>query len=177
MHVIRVFFCTQIMRRAVAPATIASHLRQEMTNNNVGKNARVVTKMSETCKTALKMYAEMIGMNMGDVLYECTRIHLHTQAGCCNFITNMFKQLGIPLDKRAGKPCFAHTCLVCKHSTACKTGRYDGVVELHDERLHLVTAAGAAALNLIQAEAGQKCQEFPELMKQFSVDKMKAEAA
>ena len=147
-----------------------------LTNNNIGKNARVVTKMSETCKKALKMYAEMVGMNMGDVLYECTRIHLHTQAGCCNFITNMFKQLGIPLDKRAGKPCFAHTCLVCKHATACKTGRYDGVVELHDDRLHLVTASGAAALNLIQAEAGQKCQEFPELLKQFSVDKMKAQA-
>ena len=122
------------------------------------------------------MYAEMAGMNMGDVLYECTRIALHSQAGCCNFVTNMFEQLGIPLDKRVGKPCFSHTCLVCKHRTACRTGRYDGVVEIHGDRLHLVNAPGAVALSLMQKEAGQDCQEFPELLKHFSVDKMNAEA-
>ena len=130
---------------------------------NEGKNQRVVTKMSDTCHQALKMYAEAFHLNVGEVLYSACRMMFHKQAQFCDVVAGIFEECEIPLDKRADRECFGFSCMACKHQTACRTGIYKGVVEIKDEYLPSVNATGAVALSAMQSANGQESQDFPSL--------------
>ncbi len=157
---------------------------------NEGKNQRVVTKMSDTCHQALKMYAEAFHLNVGEVLYSACRVMFHKQAQFCDVVAGIFEECEIPLDKRADRECFGFSCMTCKHQTACRTGIYKGVVEIKDEYLASVNTAGAVALSLMQSHNEQVPQDFPSLnakhvprhcprvkpLKQVSVDASFAQA-
>ena len=130
---------------------------------NEGKNARVVTRMSDTCHQALKMYAKAFHMTCGEVLYAACRAMFHKQALVCDVMSDILDECEIPLDKRADRACYGFSCIACKHQTACKCGVYKGVVEIEDEYLHRVKPSGAAALQAMQISAGQMPQSFPSL--------------
>ena len=130
---------------------------------NEGKNARVVTKMSETCRKALKMYAAAFGRTSDQVLYEFTRCQLHTQAQICDVAKSILDSCEIPPDKRVGRPCWGHSCMACKHEKACRTGFYKGVCEVDDQYMAAVNPVGAATLQALQTAWGQVPQDFPQL--------------
>lgn len=121
---------------------------------------RVVVQMSDTCHKALKQYAAFHDMTMSEVLYNCTKMQFHKQAMCCEFVDDMFDKLDIDLDKRAVKPCFSFMCFGCKYATACKTGLYEGVVEIADQfhNSDLITPWGKIQIARLQIEAGQEPQ-------------------
>ena len=121
---------------------------------------RVVVQMSDECHAALKQYAAFYGMPMSEVLYQCTRMQLHTQRQYCTYTEDLLSKLGITKDKRAGKPCFSFMCFNCKHLTACKAGLYDGVTEFREEILErdLLTEEGKQKLTILQRGWGQKAQ-------------------
>ena len=133
---------------------------------NQGKNARVVTKMSETCRRALKMYAAAKDRTTDHVLYEFTRCQLHTEAQVDDVTKGILDSCKIPPDKRVGRPCWGFSCMSCKHATACRTGFYKGVCEIDDQYIESVNPVGAATLQALQATWGQKPQDFPQLPKQ-----------
>lgn len=118
---------------------------------------RVVVQMSDDCHKALKQYAAFYGMTMSEVLYQCTRMQFHTQREKCKYVGGMLDNLDIAPDKRASKPCFSFLCFSCKHLTACKTGLYKGVCEVHDEIFEkdILTDSGKRALTKLQRSADQ----------------------
>ena len=130
---------------------------------NEGKNARVVTKMSDTCRKALKMYAAAFGRTSSEVLYEATRCMLHTQAQSCDVTQAVLDNCEIPPDKRVGRPCFGFSCMSCKHEKACRTGVYKGVCEIDEEYIAHVNPVGAASLQSMQKAWGQVPQDYPQL--------------
>lgn len=136
---------------------------------NAGKNARVVTKMSETCRKALKMYAAAFHRTSSEVLYEATRCMLHTQAQTCDVTQAILDNCGIPPDKRVGRPCFGYSCMACKHQTACRTGLYKGVCEIDEEYIAHVNPVGAASLQAMQKAWRQAPQNYPQLPQQKNV--------
>ena len=121
---------------------------------------RVVVQMSDEDHAALKQYAAFYGMPMTEVLYQCTRMQLHTHRQFCKYTEDLYGTLDIALDKRAGKPCFSFMCFNCKHLTACKAGLYEGVSEFRDEILQrdLVNEKGRQGLTKMQRGYGQKPQ-------------------
>ena len=121
---------------------------------------RVVVQMSDECHAALKQYAAFYGMPMTEVLYQCTRMQLHTQRQYCEYTEDLLNKLHISKDKRAGKPCFSFMCFNCKHLTACKAGLYEGVTEFREEILErgLLNEQGKQKLTLLQRGWGQKAQ-------------------
>ena len=121
---------------------------------------RVVVQMSDECHAALKQYAAFYGMPMSEVLYQCTRMQLHTQRQYCEYTDNVLRNLGIKSDKRANKPCFDFRCFNCKHVTACKAGLYEGVTVFREEIFErdVLTKKGVKALIDLQRSAGQKPQ-------------------
>ena len=116
-----------------------------------------MVQMSDECHKALKQYAAFYGMTMSEVLYNCTRFQFHKQMQNCEFVKGMLETLNIPMDKRALKPCYSFLCFNCKHSVTCKTGLYDGVVELPESELerNLLTPLGKSNLTELQEAAGQ----------------------
>jgi len=119
---------------------------------------RVVVTMSDECHKALKQYAAFYGNTMGEVLYHNTRAAFHKQALICNVVEDLFRKLGITNDKRQDKPCFGFMCNACVHSTACRTGVYQGVVVVEDHLAELLKDPGKSLVSAMQQAHKQDSQ-------------------
>ena len=91
---------------------------------------RVQVQMSDQCHAVLKDYANAWDMTMSEVLYEAARCLIHKSSEECPFVESMFKFRQIAQDKRLIKRCYGHQCFSSKHSTACRTGLYQGEFDL-----------------------------------------------
>tara|TARA_A100001234_G_scaffold123894_1_gene108612 strand:- start:791 stop:1258 length:468 start_codon:yes stop_codon:yes gene_type:complete len=127
--------------------------------------------MSPECKAVLKSFAETYGMTMGDALYRCTRLLFHRQANFCDFLETQMDFNDIKVEGGSDKPCYGFLCNNCKRETACRTRVYDGVIQFKEELKRFVKPEGVEAIQRIQREAGQTCQDFPQKLKQNSVVK------
>ncbi len=136
-----------------------------------GRTERVQVKMSPECKAVLKSFAETYGMTMGDALYRCTRLLFHRQANFCDFLETQMDFNDIKVEGGSDKPCYGFLCNNCKRETACRTRVYDGVIQFKEELKRFVKPEGVEAIQRIQREAGQTCQDFPQKLKQNSVVK------
>ena len=119
---------------------------------------RVVVTMSDECHKALKQYAAFYGKTMDEVLYHNTRAAFHKQALVCSVVEDIFRRLGITNDKRQEKPCFGFLCNGCVHSTACRTGVYQGVVVIEERLTELLKETGKSAVSAMQIGHKQDSQ-------------------
>ena len=110
----------------------------------------VQVKMSDECHKALKQYAAFIGIPMGELLYRFARFGFHEQAHCCTWMDGTLNHLGIELDKGSDKPCFGFRCNVCAKRTECRTGVYDGLVDIPEHLQQTVTEHGSAVIEEMQ---------------------------
>ena len=91
---------------------------------------KVQVQMSDECHAVLKDFANAWDMTMSEVLYECTRQHIHRSSESCPYISHLFKFKQISQDKRLDKDCYGHKCFACKYLTSCRTGLYKGEFEI-----------------------------------------------
>ena len=110
----------------------------------------VQVKMSDECHKALKQYAAFLGIPMGELLYRCARFNFHEQAHSCKWMKSTLSHLSIELDKGSDKPCFGFRCNVCAKRTECRTGVYDGLVEIPEHLEQTVTEHGKAVIKEMQ---------------------------
>ena len=89
--------------------------------------------MSDQCHSLLKDYANAWDMTMSEVMYECTRHHIHKHSDICEFIDALFHFKAIKKDKRLAKDCYSCACFDCKHITGCRTGVYQGTWEMNPD--------------------------------------------
>ena len=94
---------------------------------------KVQVQMSNTCHAVLKDYANAWGMTMSEVMYEAIRSYIHKNTEHFEHINSLLAFRGIPIDKRISKDCYGHLCFACQHKTACRTGLYEGGLEMNDE--------------------------------------------
>ena len=70
---------------------------------------RVLVTMGDKCAALLKSYAAQWGMTQSDVLYECSRNHIHAQAQSgCKGTLSLLEIHDVKLDKRAFKECYGY---------------------------------------------------------------------
>ena len=128
-----------------------------------GKSERVVVMMSHACKSVLTAMAEKEGLGIGECYYRRVRQSIHQQAVACDFMSDLLEEHGIPIDGGADKECFGPLCAYCTNRVACRTRVYTGVVHLKEEVLQDIKPGRAAHIREMQSEAGQSCQDFPQL--------------
>ena len=96
--------------------------------------------MGDKCAALLKSYAAQWGMTQSDVLYECSRNHIHAQAQSgCKGTLSLLAMHDVKLDKRAFKACYGYPCRICKHDKACRIGLHEGLWECDDRYKHLLS--------------------------------------
>ena len=101
---------------------------------------RIMVAMSDRCAALLKSYAAQWGMTQSDVLYECSRHHIHAQAKSgCKGTLNLLHIHDIKLDNRAHKECYGYACRICKNDKACRIGLYEGLWECAERYKHLLS--------------------------------------
>ena len=101
---------------------------------------RVLVTMPDKCAALLKSYAAQWGMTQSDVLYECSRNHIHAQAQSgCKGTLNLLDIHCIKLDRRAHKDCYGYPCRICKHDKKCRVGLHEGSWECDQRYKHLLT--------------------------------------
>ena len=79
---------------------------------------------------AIKLYAETWGVTISDVLKSAALQHVNQHALCCKKVKSVLESIDFTYDKRASKSCFGFPCRACRHSTACRTGIYEGAWEI-----------------------------------------------
>ncbi len=121
----------------------------------------VQVKMSDECHKALKQWSAFLGVPMGELLYRYARFGFHEQAHCCSWMDGTLSYLGIELDKGSEKPCFGFRCNICSKRTECRTGVYQGLVEIPEQIQPTVTAHGKAVI-------GEMRKAWPSHKKQCS---------
>lgn len=101
---------------------------------------RILVTMPDKCAALLKSYAAQWGMTQSEVLYECSRNHIHAQAnsGCVGTL-NLLHIHDIKLDRRAHKMCYGYACRICKHDKPCRVGKYEGYWECDERYKHLLS--------------------------------------
>ena len=87
--------------------------------------------MSDQCHSLLKEYANAWNMTMSEVMYECTRHHIHKHSNTCEYIDVLFRFKDVKKDKRLSKDCYSCACFSCNHITSCRTGVYQGNWEIN----------------------------------------------
>ena len=87
--------------------------------------------MSDQCHSLLKEYANAWNMTMSEVMYECTRHHIHKHSNTCEYIDVLFRFKDVKKDKRLSKDCYSCACFSCNHITSCRTGIYQGNWEIN----------------------------------------------
>ena len=85
----------------------------------------------------LKEYCAFFEVSMADALEMAWDTALNTHALHCPKVKSIFLHKGKTLDRRAGRICFGHKCLVCVHRGACEEGIYTGEFEIKPEHEHL----------------------------------------
>ena len=101
---------------------------------------RVLVTMGDKCAALLNSYAAQWGMTQSDVLYECSRNHIHAQAQSgCKGTLSLLEMHDVKLDKRAFKACYGYPCRICKHDKACRIGLHEGLWECDDRYKHLLS--------------------------------------
>ena len=99
---------------------------------------KVSVNMSDDCYAVLKAYAAYFDMTVSDVLYGFTRQEIHHHASSCSFTDGLLQSKNIPQDKRASKPCWGHSCLVCNHDAMCRAGLTDETFSPKESIRHLL---------------------------------------
>ena len=89
--------------------------------------------MSDQCHSLLKDYANAWNMTMSEVMYECTRHHMHKHSNMCGYIHALFRFKAVKKDKRLSKDCYSSACFACNHVTSCRTGVYQGAWEMNPD--------------------------------------------
>ena len=95
------------------------------------KLKKVQVQMSDQCHSLLKEYANAWNMTMSEVMYECTRHHIHKHSNTCEYIDILFRFKDVKKDKRLSKDCYSCACFSCNHITSCRTGVYQGNWEIN----------------------------------------------
>ena len=98
--------------------------------------------MNEDCAAILKEYCSFFKISQSDALYLFTKAAVQNHAFHCKKVESIFALRQLPLDKRAGKPCFGFACLSCSHTGQCTAGLYDGLFEVSEECQHLYKNEG-----------------------------------
>ena len=97
------------------------------------KLKKVQVQMSDQCHSLLKEYANAWNMTMSEVMYECTRHHIHKHSNTCEYIDVLFRFKDVKKDKRLSKDCYGCGCFSCNHITSCRTGVYQGNWEINPD--------------------------------------------
>lgn len=123
---------------------------------------RVNLSLDTNLKQLAQVYAHFFGLSLRQLLSECLTIQIQRHALACSFVHSAMEGLDIKPDKRAIKPCYGFTCLICVHQTSCRTGLYSGVIHVNERCAELLRPEGRAIIHAFQDQAGKECQVFPE---------------
>lgn len=122
---------------------------------------RVNLSLDANLKKLAQVYAHFFGLSLQQLLSECLTIQIQRHALACSFVHSAMEGLDIKPDKRAIKPCYGFTCLICMHHTSCRTGLYPGVIHVNERCAPLIRPEGWAITHAFQDQAGQERQVFP----------------
>jgi hypothetical protein len=87
---------------------------------------------------AVKLYADTWDITISDVLKSAALQHVNQHALCCKKVNAVLESIDFTPDKRASKSCYGFPCRACKHTTACRTGIYEGEWEIEPKYEHYV---------------------------------------
>lgn len=87
---------------------------------------------------AVKLYADTWGVTISEVLKSAALQHVNQHALCCKKVESVLASMDFTPDKRAAKSCYGFPCRACNHTTACRTGIYEGEWEIAPQYEHYV---------------------------------------
>ena len=122
---------------------------------------RVTVTMTRKQHKALKSYGTFFGLTQSQLVTECVTYFINTHYKWCEFTQRLIKDIQLPLDKRAPKPCYGPSCFVCTKQIECRTGKYEGVLLMKESSLHLATDEAKMVTRELQLAHGQEPQ-WPE---------------
>ena len=85
--------------------------------------------MPDECHAILKQYAALLGRSMSDIMYDFAKQEIQQHAKFCPIILAILIQNSYTPDKRKDKPCWGHSCFICKHYHQCLAGLYKETFE------------------------------------------------
>ena len=102
------------------------------------------------------------GKTLSEYLNHTVRQTIHAAATNCDYIEDLMKQHGVPIDKGAEKPCFGAICQCCTQRIPCRTGLYEGVIVFREEYKGDVKPKACDWIQGLQQAYEQEVQSFPQ---------------